>query len=84
MRPMPSSAQAPGPGPQTRKYVRVQERHPNGLVKFEFAVGWPDLCCELVLPTSMFDDFCQKHRVEFLTGPSEAGMNALPADHPAE
>ncbi len=32
----------------------------------------------------MFDDFCQKHRVEFLTGPSEAGMNTLPADHPAE
>jgi phenol/toluene 2-monooxygenase (NADH) P0/A0 len=81
---MPSSTHVKDSGPQTRKYVRVQERHPNGLVKFEFAVGWPDLCCELVLPTSLFDDFCQQHRVEFLTGPGETGMNTLPADHTAE
>jgi phenol/toluene 2-monooxygenase (NADH) P0/A0 len=57
--------------PPPRKFVRVLERHANGLVKFEFAVGWPDLSCELVLPTPLFDAFCEQHQVEFLTGPAE-------------
>jgi phenol/toluene 2-monooxygenase (NADH) P0/A0 len=57
----PAAGEAPH-----RKFVRVIERHANGVVKFEFAVGWPDLSCELALPAPMFDEFCLKNRVEFL------------------
>jgi phenol/toluene 2-monooxygenase (NADH) P0/A0 len=54
-------------GSRPSKYVRVLERCANGLVKFEFAVGWPDLGCELALPTPMFEAFCQEHQVEYLS-----------------
>ena len=53
-----------------RKYVRVTERRANGLVAFDFAVGWPDLSAELVMPQDMFDEFCARHQVEFLEGPA--------------
>jgi phenol hydroxylase P0 protein len=64
------------------KFVRVVERHANGLVRFDFAVGWPDLSCELVLPAPLFDEFCRRHAVEFMTEPADAGINALPASEP--
>ncbi len=67
----------------SRKFVRVVQRYPNGLVRFDFAVGWPDLSCELVLPQAMFDDFCRHNAVEILTtAPAEAGINSLPPSEP--
>lgn len=59
-------ASAPDATPAARKFVRVIERHVNGLVRFEFAVGWPDLSCELLLPQAAFDEFCKAQGVEFL------------------
>lgn len=50
-----------------RRYVRIIKKQPNGLVAFEFSVGWPDMGCELVLPEALFNEFCIKHQVEFLT-----------------
>jgi len=50
-----------------RKFVRVTDRRPNGLVAFEFAMGWPDLTAEMVLPEDLFEEFCHRHQVEFLT-----------------
>jgi hypothetical protein len=50
-----------------RRYVRIVRRQPNGLVAFEFSVGWPDMGCELVLPEALFNEFCIKNQVEFLT-----------------
>ena len=73
---------ASGEGPPQRKFVRVVEQHANGLVRFEFAVGWPDLSCELVLPQALFDEFCRRHAVEFMTEPADAGINTLPAPEP--
>lgn len=35
-----------------RKYVRVCNQRPDGFVEFEFAIGDPDLCIELMLPAS--------------------------------
>jgi phenol hydroxylase P0 protein len=45
------------------KYVRVLERRHDGLVSFEFSIGWPELAVELLLPTAAFDAFCSEHRV---------------------
>jgi phenol hydroxylase P0 protein len=45
------------------KYVRVLERRHDGLVSFEFSIGWPELAVELLLPTAAFDAFCSEHQV---------------------
>ena len=50
-----------------RRYVRVLSHQPNGVVMFEFSVGWPDMSVELALPEAQFKEFCSKNHVEFLT-----------------
>ena len=49
----------------SRRFVRVLQRRSNGLVEFEFSIGWPELSVELMLPERDFADFCiaQKARV---------------------
>ena len=51
-----------------RKFVRVIERRANGLVAFEFSIGWPELAVDLLLPAADFDEFCTTNRVERLEG----------------
>lgn len=50
-----------------RRYVRITGRGTNGIVNFEFSVGWPDMSVELALPEPQFNEFCSTHHVEFLT-----------------
>jgi phenol hydroxylase P0 protein len=50
----------------TRRYVRVIEQRADGLVAFEFAIGWPELSVELLLPAPAFAEFCITNRVERL------------------
>lgn len=50
----------------TRRYVRVTEERADGLVAFEFAIGWPELSVELLLPAAAFEEFCATNRVERL------------------
>ncbi len=60
----PSLDTAPDPALDVRrKYVRVMERRADGLVAFEFAIGWPELMVDLLLPAAAFDEFCATHRV---------------------
>jgi phenol hydroxylase P0 protein len=46
--------------------VRVLEARADGLVAFEFAIGWPELAVELLLPIAAFDEFCATQRVQRL------------------
>lgn len=48
----------------TRRYVRVIEARADGLVAFEFAIGWPELSVELMLPAPAFAEFCAANRVQ--------------------
>jgi len=64
----------------TRKFVRVMRTLPNGLIEFEFAVGDPDVAVELVMPKVAFDEFCAANRVEQLTTPKAAPVDADAAD----
>jgi phenol/toluene 2-monooxygenase (NADH) P0/A0 len=48
------------------KYVRVTEVRDDGLVMFEFSIGWPEQMVELVLPQPAFDEFCATHQVQHL------------------
>ena len=50
----------------TRRFVRLIETRADGLVAFEFAIGWPDLAVELLLPAPAFAEFCATHRVQRL------------------
>lgn len=50
----------------TRRFVRVTEERADGLVAFEFAIGWPELSVELLLPTPAFAEFCATNKVERL------------------
>ncbi len=49
-----------------RRYVRIQERRDDGLVAFEFSIGWPELAVELMLPARAFAEFCAANQVEML------------------
>jgi phenol hydroxylase P0 protein len=75
-----TSGAAPDPTPMTtaanpldlppvdtsRKFVRVLGRRADGLVSFEFSIGWPELAVELLLPAAAFAEFCSANRVTFL------------------
>lgn len=50
----------------TQRYVRVIDPRADGLVAFEFAIGWPELACELLLPAPAFAAFCAANRVQLL------------------
>lgn len=48
------------------KFVRLIEVRDNGLVSFEFSIGWPELSVELMLPAPAFAEFCARERVQRL------------------
>jgi phenol hydroxylase P0 protein len=50
----------------TRKFVRIMRTLANGFVEFEFAIGDPDVCVELVMPQAAFDEFCRDNQVEII------------------
>lgn len=51
----------------TRKFVRVTGVNPRGFVEFEFSVGIPELCVELMLPQAAFAAFCAEQNAVRLT-----------------
>jgi phenol hydroxylase P0 protein len=57
----------------TRRYVRVCEQRPDGFIEFEFAIGDPALCVELMLKEADFHEFCLTNDVIVL-GQAEAGQ----------
>lgn len=50
----------------TRKFVRVCAERADGFVEFEFAIGEPALCVELMLPAAAFAAFCRDNEVVML------------------
>lgn len=50
----------------TRKFVRIKEIRADGLVFFEFSIGWPELAVDLMLPQTAFDEFCVRQQVQLL------------------
>lgn len=54
-----------------RRYVRVCAHRQDGFIEFEFAIGDPELCVELMLPEAAFHEFCLANEVIMLD-PAEA------------
>ena len=51
-----------------RKYVRVVERRPDGMVEFEFSISDPSIYVEMLLPEAAYEDFCRTNRVILIEG----------------
>ena len=49
-----------------RKFVRVIDKSGEGMVRFEFSIGWPELAVELMLPAQAFAEFCTREQVQRL------------------
>lgn len=47
-----------------RRFVRIKETRPDGLVSFEFSIGWPELSVDLMLPRPAFEEFCIQQQVQ--------------------
>jgi phenol hydroxylase P0 protein len=61
----------------SRKFVRVLQRRDNGLIEFEFSIGWPELAVELMLPQRAFEAFCRTHQVRRIGDPSEGPASTI-------
>lgn len=57
----------------TRRFVRVTAERADGIVAFDFAIGWPELSVELMLPRAAFIEFCATNQVIRLD--AEAGTD---------
>ena len=59
-----------------QRWVRVTGERGNGFIEFDFAIGEPDLCVEMILTPEAFAEFCAANRVQVLP-PREpaAGMD---------
>jgi phenol hydroxylase P0 protein len=70
-----SASSTDAPRPQVnlaKKYVCIRGTGADGNVRFDFAIGWPELSVELVLPQAAFDEFCRRNDVQLIT-PTEIG-----------
>ncbi|WP_296663658.1 phenol hydroxylase subunit [Paraburkholderia sp.] len=54
-----------------RRFVKVTGINTRGFVEFEFSVGQPDLCVELMLLPAAFEEFCLAQNVSRLGQSSE-------------
>jgi phenol/toluene 2-monooxygenase (NADH) P0/A0 len=64
----------------SRKFVRLVERRPDGLVEFEFSIADPTLFVEMLLPESAYEEFCKTNQVMFLEGERPTGEAAAEWD----
>jgi len=67
--PLTTSGQPPVPTIDVdthQRFVRLMEPRTDGLVAFEFAIGWPELAVELLLPAAAFAEFCATNEVQVL------------------
>lgn len=59
-------SQPANPFDQMPRYVRVRSGPDDTFVEFDFAIGFPDLFVELVLPRKAFDQFCEVNQVRHM------------------
>lgn len=54
------------PFDQMQRYVRVRSGPDEPFVEFDFAIGYPELFVELVLPRRAFALFCEHNSVQHM------------------
>ncbi|MDV7210188.1 phenol hydroxylase subunit [Azotobacter beijerinckii] len=63
-----------------QRWVRVTGERSNGFVEFDFAIGEPDLCVEMILTPEAFAEFCAANRVEVLPPRAPGAGTEGPSD----
>lgn len=61
---------------QMPRYVRVRSEPDAAFVEFDFAIGFPDLYVELVLPHQAFRQFCETHHVQHMDAQMSRALDA--------
>ncbi len=51
----------------TRRYVRFRGLRSDGYVRFDFAIGEPEIAVELMLSLPAYQEFCRTNAVTWLT-----------------
>lgn len=59
-----------------RRNVRIRSAPHANFVEFDFAIGYPELYVELVLPPVAFKQFCEKKRVEYMDAQMSEALDA--------
>ncbi|HKT99560.1 MAG TPA: phenol hydroxylase subunit [Paraburkholderia sp.] len=72
----PASAPLRRPFDVTQRYVRLRRRRADGFVEFDFSIGDPRICVELVMREADYRAFCRTHEVEHLSGEDGAALDA--------
>lgn len=60
----------------SKRWVRISRITPNGFVEFAFFVADEDLCAELILPITAFNEFCCANKVSIVTDTLAAMVGA--------
>lgn len=61
---------------QMPRYIRVRSGADDTFVEFDFAIGYPELFVELVLPRLAFKQFCESNRVQHMDAQMSAALDA--------
>jgi phenol hydroxylase P0 protein len=61
---------------QMPRYVRVRSAPEDAFVEFDFAIGYPELFVELVLPHRAFKQFCEVNHVQHMDTQMSAALDA--------
>ena len=61
------------------RYVRVRSAPEETFVEFDFAIEYPDLFVELVLPKKAFELFCKRNNVAIEQIETASGNPLFPA-----
>lgn len=61
---------------QMPRYIRVRSKPEDAFVEFDFAIGYPELFVELVLPHQAFKQFCENHHVQHMDARMSDALDA--------
>lgn len=61
---------------QMPRYIRVRSGPDATFVEFDFAIGYPDLFVELVLPRQAFAQFCENNPVQHMDAQMSDALDA--------
>lgn len=61
---------------QMPRYVRVRSQPGDAFVECDFAIGYPDLFVELVLPRQAFQQFCESNHVQHMDAQMSDALDA--------
>ncbi|WP_392888796.1 phenol hydroxylase subunit [Pseudomonas migulae] len=61
---------------QMPRYVRVRSQPEDPFVEFDFAIGYPELFVELVLPHQAFKQFCASNHVQHMDAQMSEALDA--------